>query len=230
MKETLLITLVPAIATVLGAALATWRRPGELAISALQHFAAGVVFAAAAVEILPNLKHAGSPWPVVIGGGVGLAVMLAVEESGRGTKAQSGLITLVAIDVLVDGLVLGLGVAAGEKAGLLLAVALTLEVFFLGLALAVELNKERMPAARSIAITALISLLLPIGAFMAMPIATLSPPVVKGCFAFALIALLYLVTEELLVEAHKVPERPWVTALFFVGFLLLFLLEEAMGM
>lgn len=227
MTETLLITLVPAIVTVLGAAIATWRRPGELATSALQHFAAGVVFAAAAVEILPNLKHAGSPWPVVIGGGAGVVVMLAIEELGRRTKGQSALITLIAVDVLIDGLVLGLAFASGEKAGILLTVALTLEVLFLGLALAAELGEERMPAARIIAITAAIALLLPIGALLAAPIATLSPPVVKGFFAFGLIALLYLVTEELLVEAHEVPDRPWVTALFFVGFLLLFLLEEA---
>mgnify|MGYP000942305682 CR=1 FL=1 len=229
MTETLLITLVPAVVTVLGAAIATWRRPGELAASALQHFAAGVVFAAAAVEILPNLKHAGSPWPVVIGGGAGLFLMLAIEELGRRTKGQSALITLIAVDVLIDGLVLGLAFAAGEKAGILLTVALTLEVLFLGLALAAELGEERMPAARIIAITAAIALLLPIGALLAAPIATLSPPVVKGFFAFGLIALLYLVTEELLVEAHEVPDRPWVTALFFGGFLLLFLLEEAIA-
>lgn len=227
MTETLLITLIPAAVTVLGAAIATWRRPGELLTSALQHFAAGIVFAAAAVEILPNLKHAGSPWPVVIGGGAGLLVMLAIEEFGRKTKGQSGLITLIAIDVLVDGLVLGLAFTSGEKAGLLLTVALTLEVLFLGIALALELGEDAVPPAKVISITAAIALLLPIGAFVAVPIATLSPPVVKGFFAFGLIALLYLVTEELLVEAHEVPDRPWVTALFFVGFLLLFLLEEA---
>jgi ZIP family zinc transporter len=229
MFETLLITLVPAAVTVLGAAIATWRRPNALMTSALQHFAAGVVFAAAAVEILPNLKHAGSVWPVVIGGGAGLLVMLAIEELGRRTKGQTGLITLIAVDVLIDGLVLGLGFAAGEKAGILLTVALTLEVLFLGLALSTELMEEAMPAARIIAITAAIALLLPIGALLAAPIATLSPAVVKGFFAFGLIALLYLVTEELLVEAHEVPERPWITAMFFVGFLLLFLLEEAIA-
>lgn len=55
------------------------------------------------------------------------------------------------------------------------------------------------------------------------------PAVVKGFFAFGLIDLLYLVTEQLLVEAHEVPERPWITAMIFVGFLLLFLLEEAIA-
>ena len=45
---------------------------------------------------------------------------------------------------------------------------------------------------------------------------------------FGLIALLYLVTEELLAEAHEIPDRPWVAAMFFVGFLLLLALEEVM--
>ena len=43
--------------------------------------------------------------------------------------------------------------------------------------------------------------------------------------AFGAAALLYLVTEELLVEAHEVPDTPLLTAMFFVGFLALFILE-----
>ena len=41
-----------------------------------------------------------------------------------------------------------------------------------------------------------------------------------------LVALLYLVTEELLVEAHAVPEQPWTTAMFFIGFLGMLVIEE----
>jgi hypothetical protein len=36
----------------------------------------------------------------------------------------------------------------------------------------------------------------------------------------------FLVTEELLVEAHSAPQKPWVTSLFFVGFLMILLLDE----
>ena len=42
---------------------------------------------------------------------------------------------------------------------------------------------------------------------------------------FGCAALLYLVTEELLVEAHEVPETPLATASFFVGFLVLLVIE-----
>ena len=40
-------------------------------------------------------------------------------------------------------------------------------------------------------------------------------------------ALLYLVTEKLLVEAHEQPDSPLISAMFFVGFLGLLLLDEA---
>jgi ZIP family zinc transporter len=42
-----------------------------------------------------------------------------------------------------------------------------------------------------------------------------------------LIALLYLVTEELLVEAHEQPDTPLVASMFFVGFLALLMIEES---
>ena len=54
-------------------------------------------------------------------------------------------------------------------------------------------------------------------------------PYVAAFFAFSLVALLYLVTEELLVEAHEAPEKPWTAALFFVGFLGMLLVEQAVG-
>jgi len=43
--------------------------------------------------------------------------------------------------------------------------------------------------------------------------------------SFSLAALLFLVTEELLVEAHTEEETPFHTACFFLGFLALFILD-----
>lgn len=47
--------------------------------------------------------------------------------------------------------------------------------------------------------------------------------------ALAVIALLYLVTEEFLVKAHREPDTTVVTIMFFVGFLGLLLLEMPNG-
>lgn len=222
----LVFTLAPVAAAIVGAGLTAWRRPGPQVVSAIQHFAAGVVFAAAAGEILPDLKHAGAVWPVMIGGGAGILVMLLIQSVEARASGAAGLLAAVGVDILIDGLALGLSFLAGQTQGLLLTIALTIEVLFLGLTISVGLRSGNW--VRSVVITAFIALLLPAGAFLSGPISLLPGPVITGCFAFALVALLYLVTEELLVEAHEVPDRPWITAMFFVGFLLLLLLANLM--
>ena len=71
-----------------------------------------------------------------------------------------------------------------------------------------------------------VALLVPISALVVQPVALLSPVWITGFLSFGLMALLYLVTEELLVEAHEKPDSPLISAMFFVGFLALLLIEE----
>jgi ZIP family zinc transporter len=194
-------------------------------ISAVQHFAAGVVFAAAAGEILPSLKHAGAAVPVLVGGSLGVGVMLAVKQVSERASGASSMVAVIGVDLLIDGLVLAIAFAAGARQGFLLTVALTLEVLFLGLTVANALGEGTR--LRRVGITIAVGALLPLGALVGAPIAMLPAAVLTGFYAFGLVALLYLVTEELLTEAHEQPETPWITATFFAGFLLLLMLEEA---
>lgn len=219
-------TLIPSVAVMVGAAVALWRQPTPTIASGIQHFAAGVVFAAAAGELLPDIKHRQSVWAVILGGAAGVLLMLFIKRLGERTKGTSGLIVMVALDIFIDGLVLGIGFAAGAKQGFLLTVALTTEVLFLGLSLTGELSETIRQPAKVLAIIAGLAALLPIGAAVGIPVSHLSNFWIAAFFSFGLIALLYLVTEELLVEAHSAPEKPWVTSLFFVGFLLILLLDE----
>ncbi|WP_216856711.1 transporter [Acidisoma sp. S159] len=220
-----LIAFVPVVATLGGAWLALVRTPGRATVSAVQHLAAGVVVAAAAAEVLPGLKHAGAEWAVALGGGTGIFLMLGVRWLDTRLKGTTGLLATVGLDVLVDGLVLGAAATAGERAGLLLTVALTLEVLFLGLSLAPELAEKVGARGKVLTVIGGLLLLLPLGAAGGGLIAGL-PRFWQDCFlAFALVALLYLVVEELLAEAHKEPDTPLATALFFVGFLGLLILD-----
>lgn len=218
--------LVPVLAAVSGALIAVRARPGPVLVSGIQHFAAGVVFAAAAGELLPEVVHGGSVGSMLVGGAIGVAAVLSVSRLEARVGGPAGLVVAVGVDVLIDGLVLGIGFAAGTGVGVLLTIALTLEVLFLGLTVATELGESVRSRAGVVAVTAASMLLLPAGALLARPVVTLPGTVVTAFFAFGLIALLYLVTEELLAEAHQVPDRTWVTALFFVGFLALLALEE----
>ena len=222
----ILYTLIPLVAVIAGAILSVVRRPSPAFVSAMQHLAAGVVFAAAATEILPQIKHDASPLATLLGGMTGVAVMLLLKQLESRAKGPVAMLGAVGIDILVDGLVLGLAFVAGEKAGILLTVALTLEVLFLGLTVTAELSETIASRLRVIAIVIGLSLLLPMGAAVAMPVALLSTTVIVGFLSFGLMALLYLVTEELLVEAHERPDSPLISAMFFVGFLGLLVIEE----
>lgn len=222
----LIYTIVPVVAVVLGSLVALARTPSAAFTSAMQHLAAGVVFAAAATEILPQVLHGTAPIATFIGGACGVAVMLLLKSLEARATGPLALLSAIGIDIFIDGLVLGLSFLAGERAGLLLTIALTLEVLFLGVTLATEL-RETIASTQRIALTiGALALLLPLGAVIAAPVGKLPTQVITAFLSFGLMALLYLVTEELLVEAHEKPDSPLITAMFFAGFLGLVLMEE----
>ena len=76
--------------------------------------------------------------------------------------------------------------------------------------MATELGESVRSRVKVVAVTVAIILLLPIGVLLAAPAQALPSVVLTVLFSFGLIALLCLVMEELPVEAHEVPDRPWV--------------------
>lgn len=228
---------IPAVAIIIGAFVAVMRTPSARTQSMVQHFAAGVVFAALAGEVLPDLHDAHAPVPTVIGFSIGVALMLLVKHlvesaAGEGDKeaprTAKSLLIVVLVDVVIDGILVGVGFAAGKEKGILIMVALTIEVLFLGLATVGELLEAGASRRRAMAIACLIAGLLLVGAVIGVALSFVAGgPFLIGLLAFSAAALLYLVTEELLVEAHEVPETPLSTAVFFVGFIVLFLIESA---
>lgn len=225
MLSNLLFTLIPVLAATIGAVTSVYYRPGEKVMSIIHHFTAGIVFAAAATEILPDLKEQ-SMLAVALGGATGIMLMLIIKYFGEHTESNRGLITTVGIDLLIDGLVLGIAFAAGAKTGLLLTLALTLEVLFLGLSVVNELHNPTGNKLQAILVVTGLALLVPAGVLAGSTVAGLSQFWLTFFLSFGLIALLYLVTEELLVEAHAADkDTPAATAMFFIGFIILLLLE-----
>lgn len=231
-NQLLLAALLPVIATVIGAGISLAKQPGPAARGFIQHFAAGVVFSVVSVELLPDVIKRHAPPFVILGFGLGVLLMLALKSATKKleqseTKQQfpTGLIVAVAIDVLLDGFLIGIGFAAGAKEGVLLTAALTLELLSLGLAIAVELTEAGLKRRKVLLTTAMVASLIVVGAFFGSLILSHAPDkIMETLLSFGLAALLFLVTEELLVEAHEQPETPLTTAAFFVGFLLFLIL------
>ena len=227
--------LIPAATMTLAGIWATLRVPGENLRSALMHFAAGVVFAVVAVEFLPDLVHEHSVLATAVGFTLGTAAMLGVrlwsetrakKNLEKSETASGSLIVATAVDIVVDGLMLGIGFAAGTKQGILLTVALAFELISLGLAVVLELKQGRISRGRILSSIIALSGLFIFGAVAgSAALSLISGALLAGVIAFGAAALLFLVTEELLTEAHEVAENPLLTSAFFVGFLAVFLLE-----
>ena len=87
-------------------------------------------------------------------------------------------------------------------------------------------RKYRWSVIRSVGSVSGVGGLLILGAVLAHSLlGGISGAVLGGVLAFGPAALLYLVTEELLVEAHEVRENTVTTSMFFAGFLILLLVD-----
>ena len=229
----LVYTGIPALLMALGSILAWVKQPGPKLTSAIQHFAAGVVFAAVAVELVPKLIQNEIQWLVALGFAVGIVVMLLTnwlaDKMSKSGNAKNtfplGMLFAVAVDVFIDGLLIGVAFLASRQSGMIIALALTLEVFFLGISATASMTKRSVIKSLGIPIIILIALLIPIGAILGFSIVSHLPNTTHmAILAFGTAALLYLVTEELLTEAHKIPETRMATLSFFVGFLIILLI------
>ena len=226
-------TMLAVVAAMVGGVVAVYRAPGPQMESNVQHFAAGVVTAAVAAELLPDV-HEKAPTVVVIGFAIGVAAMLGVHQLskllekrdvGGQFASASGLLITVGIDMLIDGVLIGVTFLEEAATGIIIAIALSIEVLFLGVAGVVALPDE-MGTLRKLAVPAGFGTLLTVGVTVGVLVLEgVSGAPISIILAFGAAALLYLVTEELLVKAQKVPETPVSTTLFFVGFLSIFLLD-----
>jgi ZIP family zinc transporter len=105
-------------------------------------------------------------------------------------------------------------------------IALTLEALFLGVATSLQLTAAGVARDRAALITSSLTVLIGIGAVLgALVLPRAGSATLTVVLALAAAALLWLVVEELLVEAHETPHRPWMAVMFFVGFLTIYCLE-----
>lgn len=222
------IMAIPALVALGGGVMASVWSPGHQTRSLIQHFAAGVVLAALAVELLPEIGREHAPGWVLAGSfalgslfmyGLKLWTMRIEHQSslaGAAAGLSAGLLVATFVDVATDGFIIGAGFAAGGETGTILALGLSVELLFLGLAL----TSEATAGWRIVAISgALGGTVLTFSLLGNLLLSGASHAVIGGALAFSAAALLYLVTEELLMEAHEVEEKPVSTLVLFGGFL-----------
>lgn len=227
--------LAPTVAIIFGGTVAILRQPGAGIRSLILHFAAGVVFSVVAVELLPDIIKRHAPIEIIVGFTAGVATMLFLRVLTRQSEERqvqsvarlpAGLLFGVAIDIGVDGMLLGIGFSSGSSVGTMLTIALSVELLALGLATSASLLTQGFSKKKIILVNlGLASLFALTSIFGITVLRYVSGNNLEIVLSFGLAALLFLVTEELLVEAHEEKETPMHTACFFLGFLVLLILD-----
>jgi len=213
---------------------------------------AAIVTAALVGEIMPELRAEGHLWWTVAGFVLGAVLTLLLGAYGRRTEEEAerartaptsfigdavtrvatkalpiGMLGAIAIDLLLDGVLVGLGVRLGAEQGLILTIALTLEILFLALSLTTELVESGLSRQQAVLTCAALGLVTAVGAIgAALLLGNVSTSVMSGILGLGAAALLYLVVEELLVEAHEEKESFALSANFFLGFILIYILSS----
>lgn len=132
-----------------------------------------------------------------------------IESQPATSVVPLGLLITVGIDLFIDGTLVGVGATLGSTQGLVLTIALTLEILFLALSVSAELADQGASRRTAALVPSALGLTTAIGAIAgAAVLGNANTATQAAVLAFGAAALLYLVTEELLVEAHGSTRNP----------------------
>jgi ZIP family zinc transporter len=221
-------------AGLLGSVIALFWSPSTKVRSAIQHFAAGAVLAAVASNLIPEVERIGTLAGIMGGFIAGGLLMIIMKwfvvrferKEKRGGGVPAGLAAAAAVDTFIDGVIISAGFSANQQVGVLLAIALSLELLFLTLSVGVEFREIKFGTWQSLAVTGGIALLQLVGAIAAGFFLADAPETTLAIvLAFGAAALIYLIAEELLVENVQAEESLFSTATLFSGFLVLLILK-----
>eukprot|EP00929_Paragymnodinium_shiwhaense_P028036 TRINITY_DN1632_c0_g1_i2.p1 TRINITY_DN1632_c0_g1~~TRINITY_DN1632_c0_g1_i2.p1 ORF type:complete len:430 (+),score=103.19 TRINITY_DN1632_c0_g1_i2:49-1338(+) len=154
------------------------------------------------------------------------------DEKDAGKSLPLALIGAVVIDSAVDGLLIGLSLSASESAGWAMALATSIEMGFLGLSFCASLRTRLSSSLKLVAVAVvppLTILLMGACGYLLGNVLSENPAIFVSFIAFSIVALLFLVTQELLVEAKELAgESVLVNSMFFIGLMGGILLEKVL--
>ena len=221
---------------VLGGLLGSRLRPGKRFRAVVAHLVGGLVLGIAAADLMPAASDSGHPLALAIGFCLGFSLLLVInvvledpDDNSEQSRPRPVLLLMLPflIDSLIDGLVVGISSKAAEQQWVIpVAVALEMGLATLGLGTLLGRGAGRW---RSRVSGALMAVTYVIGLSVSLVITNgLQGPALTGTLAFGTAALIYLVVEEVMKEAHARGEDDSgvVNVAFFIGLLCIWLLDS----
>ena len=250
--------LIPFLGTSLGAACVLFMKKNlhYLVQRALTGFAAGVMVAAGVWSLLmPSMEQSEKMGrlrfvPAAVGFMLGVFFLLfldrviphlhmnAIEPEGAKSSFQRTTMLVLAVTLhnIPEGMAVGLAfaLAAHNDSSVLLASAIALAIgmgiqnFPEGAAIALPLRQSGMGRAKAFGLGTLSGIVEPVFGLLTVLAAGAIQPLLPWLLAFAAGAMLYVVVEELIPEAH-LGEGHMGTVGVMLGFLLMMILDVALG-
>jgi ZIP family zinc transporter len=242
-----------AAAAVLGAALPLWRKPSTLVSSVALGFAAGVMIATVAFEMVPEALQLASLLVVALGFAAGFAALYglelglnrgkmageraeqhaAVEAEHERKRPFGGAATMLAggtiLEAIVEGISLGVGAAIGAGITVPLAIAVTIDNLSEGLSLGAvpEDHGEKAGGARTLRWGIMIGVTTVIAAVVGwFALRDVPAGVHGGVFAAGAGGMLYLTVTQLVPEAEAEHYQHSSAVAAAIGFLTILILSE----
>ena len=208
-------------------------------------FAAGVMLAASVWSLLiPSIEkarelHLAGWLPAAGGSALGIAFLLAMdallphlrrERTEETWRQNTLLMTAITLHNVPEGMAVGLAfalAASGENfaGAAALALGIGIQNFPEGAAIALPLRQEGLSRRKAFAGGMLSGVVEPIFGVLVVGLAAWAQPLMPWLLSFAAGAMLYVVVEELVPQAHSRAG----TCGFVTGFLIMMVLDVALG-
>lgn len=238
--------IAPGLATGIGGLfLVVIRRPSGLMMDTMLGFTAGIMLAATFFSLLVPALERGSLVEVIGGFLLGCGALALLDhvvphahlrftEAGQASATSAAqratlLLSALTIHNIPEGMAVGVAFAAGgPELGIPIALAIGIQNVPEGFAAAAPLVPLGVSRGRAVGIAALTGLVEPPAALAAYAAFDVASGLLAGALAFAAGAMLYVVVDELIPEAHGRGYQTAVTAALVSGFVLMMALDNAL--
>jgi len=178
-------------------------RPGRIITSMLLGFAAGIMLAIVAFDLMPEAFAAGSLFTGLVGLVGGVLLVLFVDIYLPHLHFAGSEMETSRFHNLPEGLAIGTGYAHGEQLGLGVAIAIGVHNVPEGLAMALPMMRGRFSRLRAVAYTAAAGMPQVIGALLGVLFGYLSTTFLSLSLGVAAGAMLYITCDELIPAASE---------------------------
>lgn len=231
-KNNILITIGPIIGIGVGAFLGTIFHPDKKTVSILRNLAAGLVLAALSIELTPKITDAES-WKskiaILSGIVMGALIMILIRTFSAKKDDKAELLTSIGTDFFIDALLIGMAIGViskgKSKGGLIMALALGLEMFILTMSTVAGFKSNALHA---IMVAGIFILSVLAGIFFGILASSKfqNSLAICGMLAAGLSVLIWLVCEDLIAKNDpKILDSRIGATMLFLGFMLVVIME-----